>query len=82
MHKNLINILRIYVNIFNLLRHDVLSLTQLEDMFLTIDNFQRSIAQPLTNVAGVMPTLSINRLTSSFGIAEITKESKFSNLFK
>lgn len=45
MDEYLLYILAAYVNVLDLLRHDVLSLRQLENMFLSIDYFQRAVLQ-------------------------------------
>lgn len=74
MHKDLLNKLRVHVNVLNLLWHDVFALTQLKDVLLAIDDLQCSIAKPLTDVACVMPSEGVNRLSSSLWIAEISKD--------
>jgi hypothetical protein len=78
VHKNLLDILRIHVNIFYFLGNNVLALTQLKNVLLSVNNFQGSITQPLTNVASVMPAQRVDCLIRSFRISEITEmELKF-----
>lgn len=73
MHENLINILRVDVDVFDLLRHNVLALTQLENVLFAVDDFECAVAEPLSNVTCMMPAISVNRLCCSFLIAEVAK---------
>jgi len=75
MHKDLLNVLGLDVNVLNLLRHNVLALTELKDVLFAINNLQRSIRLPLTDIASVMPALCVYRLLSSIGFLEIAARS-------
>lgn len=50
MNENLLNVLRLYVSVFDLLGNDVFALTQLENVLLAVDNFKGSVGIPLSNV--------------------------------
>jgi hypothetical protein len=71
MHKHLVDILRVHVNVFDLLGHDVLALAQLEDVLLAVDDLEGAVAQPLADVARMVPATRVNRLCRSLLVAEV-----------
>ena len=62
VHKGLSDKFVVDVDVLNLFWRDVLTLGQLEDVLLAIDNFQTSLRVPHTNIARMDPTITIQRL--------------------
>lgn len=65
VNKALGNIRTTKVNVFNLFRCDILSLTQFVNVFLPVNDFQSSVGQNDSNIATVVPTIFIDCL---FGV--------------
>jgi hypothetical protein len=60
-------------NILQFFRSDILSLRQFEDVFDAINNFNRSIWENLTNVAGAEPAIFVECLSSLLGELVVTR---------
>lgn len=70
MNENLLNVLRLYVSIFDLLGNDVFALTQLENVLLAVDNFKGSVWIPLSNVTFLIKIS--NHTLFNGGLTDIT----------
>ncbi|KRZ43715.1 KAT8 regulatory NSL complex subunit 3 [Trichinella pseudospiralis] len=69
--KNLTNHRTTLVDVFDPLRCHEFPLTQFEDVLATVDDFQRSVGQPLAYVACVQPAVLVDQCFRLFGISEI-----------
>jgi hypothetical protein len=59
---------------FNLVWSDVLTLSKLEDVLLSIDNLKGSIGEEHTNVTSMYPSFRINGLTSLLWLSKVALE--------
>lgn len=82
MDENLLNVLRLNVNVFDFLGHNVFALTKLEDVFLSVDDLQSSVRKPFADVAGVMPAVGVDGCDCSFRIFEISTRSSIRKTVK
>ena len=70
------NILISGINVLNFFRRNILSLLELEDIFLPIDDLESSIGQNHANISRVIPSIFINCLFSVFGIFKIFRKDR------
>ena len=60
--------------VLKLVRDDILSLRQLEDVLQSVDNLDCSVRQNNTNVTSVNPAVLINGLSCFIGLVEVACE--------
>jgi hypothetical protein len=74
INKDLSDVSRLAELLFNLVRSNILALSKLENVLLSVNNFKSTVGKEHSNVAGVHPTFSVNCLTGLVRLAEITFE--------
>ena len=66
----------LFIHSFELLRYNVLTLREFEDIFDAVDNFEGVAFQELADVTGVEPTLRVLGLLSQGRVSEIPNENR------
>ena len=63
-------------NVFDLLRGDVLSLTELEDVLLAVDEFESIALDDHADVSCVQPTSLVNRLLRLLWLLVVARDNR------
>ena len=66
----------LFIHSFELLRYNVLTLGEFEDIFDAVDDFEGVAFQELADVTGVEPTLRVLGLLSQGRVSEIPNENR------
>jgi hypothetical protein len=74
VHVALQHVRALAVNCLQELSGDVFTLSELEDVLLTINNLQLAVLSPLTNITGVEPTVLVNRFFSHLRILVVANK--------
>jgi hypothetical protein len=74
INKDLSDVSRLAELLFNLVRSNILALSKLENVLLSVNDLKCTISKEDTNVTSVNPTLFIYAILSLFWLTEIALE--------
>lgn len=66
-----------HIDILDFLGYYIFALAQFENVFSSIDNFERAIWQPHAHVAGMVPALIVNGLSRFLGVLIVADKDVF-----